>query len=371
MLSFLNKLIIQLIMRETVSSMDLHYMIREFQDLIGSRVDKIYHRKDELVIQLYSAKTKKSFLFFKLPSTIMLSSKKPDSDDSAGGFCMFLRKKINLFRIESVEQIKFERIIKIRFSKNEEKYDLIVELFSPGNILLNDLNGKILSMQNSLITANRTIRGGVEYFPLLRDYNPLTDSLIEVFAKSDKDNIVKTLAMDLGFGGFYSEKICTMANVDKNKDKPTADEVKKIENAIHELKDYEINPVKIDDEILPFGEGEIIGNSFSRAVADNLIEGLTGKKEVQKKKDQDSAVKKIERIIARQVKQIANLGKDSDELQRKGELIYENYSHIEELLKTINDAKKKYSYKEISEKLKDKGLILSLNEKEQTITINL
>jgi len=35
-------------MDETISSLDLYFMTREFQDLIGARIDKIYHRKGDL-----------------------------------------------------------------------------------------------------------------------------------------------------------------------------------------------------------------------------------------------------------------------------------------------------------------------------------
>ena len=59
---------------------------------------------------------------------------------------MFLRKKIHNLRVVSISQVSFERIVKIQFSKGDESFDLVIELFNPGNILLLDTNDKILSM---------------------------------------------------------------------------------------------------------------------------------------------------------------------------------------------------------------------------------
>jgi len=365
-------------MNETVSSLDLHFMIREFQDMIGARIDKVYHKKDELALQLYSTVTKKVFLFFKLPSTTFLINKKPDTEEIAGGFCMFLRKKLAMGRIEKVEQVGFERIMKIFIDNKGEKFELIVELFSPGNFLLVQ-EGKILSMQNSLNTKDRVVRGGIEYKPLIRDFDALNlkeEEIVEVFAKSDKESVVKLLALDLGFGGVYAEEICSVAKIDKDSKDLSVDEIKKIHKTIKKLNESEIKPVFIQKDVYPFqlkslDKGELLDKSFSRSVGDRLIDRFVSEKIESEKKSQNNNLKKIESIIEKQKKQIDTLEKDAEILQKKGELIYENYSSLEELLKTINDAKKKYSYKEIKEKLKEKELIKDLNEKEQSIIIEL
>jgi len=307
-----------------------------------------------------------------------LIDRKPDTEDIAGGFCMFLRKKLSMGRIEKVEQVGFERILKVIIDNKGDKFELIIELFSPGNFLLVQEN-KILSMQNSLNTKDRVVRGGIDYKPLIREYNALDmkeDELIELFAKSDKESVVKILALDLGFGGIYSEEICILAGIDKDSKDLSVDEIKKIHKTIKKIKEANINPILIQKDIYPFqlkslDKGEGLDNSFSRSVGNRLIDRFSSEKIESEKKTQNKSLKKIESIVDKQKKQIDTLEKDAEVLQKKGELIYENYATLEELLKTINDAKKKYSYKEIKEKLKEKKLIKDLNEKEQSIILNL
>lgn len=366
-------------MKEVINALELHYMVGEFQDLVGARLDKVYHRKDELVLQFYSTRTKKIFMFFKLPSTIFLTSKKPDTDESAGGFCMFLRKKIHNLRVVSISQVRFERIIKINLSKGDESFDLIIELFNPGNILLVDEKNKILSMQKSSITNYRTIRGGVDYVPLLKEYDALNmskEELVEVFAKSDKENVVKTLALDLGFGGIYSEEICSVSKIDKNLDKPTSKQIENLHKTIVKLKNIKIKPVKSDNEIFPFKLSKLdkiieLKDSFSLSIGNSLSEKFTSNKHDETLSKQGKAIKKVEVIIGRQIDKIKELEKDITGNQRLGELIYENYAGIEELLKVINDAKKTHSYKDIKKKLVENKAIISLDEKEQSIVVDM
>ena len=41
-------------MKKQLSSLDFHYLISELQQLIGSKVDKIYHDDKELIIRFYA-----------------------------------------------------------------------------------------------------------------------------------------------------------------------------------------------------------------------------------------------------------------------------------------------------------------------------
>ena len=58
-------------------------------------------------------------------------------------------------------------------------------------------------------------------------------------------------------------------------------------------------------------------------------------------------------------------------MREKGELIYHKYNLIKEVLDEINKASKKYSWKEIKEKLKEHKIIKEVNEKERKIIIEL
>ena len=80
---------------------------------------------------------------------------------------------------------------------------------------------------------------------------------------------------------------------------------------------------------------------------------------------------KIEIMIEKQEKNIKKLEKDIEENTQIGELMYNKYQLIEEILKQINLARKKYSWKEIKEKLKGHKIIREINEKESKIVIEI
>ena len=58
-------------------------------------------------------------------------------------------------------------------------------------------------------------------------------------------------------------------------------------------------------------------------------------------------------------------------MRQKGELIYQNYQLIKEILDELNKASKKYSWKEIKEKLKGHKVIKEVNEKERKVIIEV
>tara|TARA_Y100000768_G_scaffold378095_1_gene352116 strand:+ start:44 stop:1522 length:1479 start_codon:yes stop_codon:yes gene_type:complete len=60
-------------------------------------------------------------------------------------FCMKMRKHIKNKRCFSIENIKEDRVIEMKFGSEEHQYKLIIELFSLGNIVLTDYKSIILA----------------------------------------------------------------------------------------------------------------------------------------------------------------------------------------------------------------------------------
>lgn len=82
----------------------------------------------------------------------------------------------------------------------------------------------------------------------------------------------------------------------------------------------------------------------------------------------------LEKSFEKQEKSIKSWQKKSLENQRKGELIYENYQELQNILKIINEAIKNHGIKKVNEiikKSKYKNIIKSINEKNKKITIDI
>ena len=63
--------------------------------------------------------------------------------------------------------------------------------------------------------------------------------------------------------------------------------------------------------------------------------------------------------------------REEKESREKGESIYHNYQLIKEVLEELNKASKKYSWKEIKEKLKEHKVIKEINEKDRKVLVEV
>jgi len=366
-------------MKTELTSLDLYYLVKEFQDLVGARIDKIYEQeedKGEFLFIFHKSGVGKTMLRINLPGLAYLTEYKQIFPDTPPGFCMFLRKHLSGARIKEVRQKGFERILEIVFTTKTGVRILICELFSKGNMLLIDEDYKIRGLLKSQNWQARTIRGGIKY-----EYPPeqlITPSLSEeqlksIITKSKKDSIVKTLAIDLGLGGLYAEELCKRADLDKSKKKPDDKEMGKLFKELKGLFNEKVKANKFGDELFPFELAcgtEKHYESFNKVLDDVLTEKVV--KEVQDKfvKEKQTKEDRTKLIIKKQEERATALERGSKENHRKGELIYEHYNEIKELLDSINADRKKMSWDELKKKYKKNKLVKSIDEKKGILVVD-
>jgi len=364
-------------MKTELSALELHYLIKEFDILINGKINKVHQQQKEFLFGFHIPNIGKKFLKLFLPKLIFLTNEKADYEE-AKGFCVVLRKQLNNFRLRGIKQIDFERIIEFVFEK-EHKIKLIIELFGQGNIILCDENYNIINAFVFHKWKDREIKKGLIYNFPKRECNFLKltkEQLKEVLENSNKENIVKTLALNLGLGGLYSEELCVLANIDKKKKKLNENEINDLYKAIQELKDKKINAILYsNNEIVPFllKQFENIEykkyNSFNEVISSNITSKGIKERKINERFQKE--IEKINRIIEEQGKTIKGFEKSIEENERKGQLIYEKYQLIDSILKELTEIRKKHSWQEIKEKLKGHKIIKEINEKEGKITIEL
>ena len=293
--------------------------------------------------------------------------------DSPTGFCMFLRKKLTSGRIREVKQIDSERVVNIEIETKDEKFNLIVELFGKGNLILLKDN-KILSAIEYKKWKDRTIKPNELYKSPRREYNffKLTEkTLKELLGKSNKENLVKSLALELGLGGIYSEEICLRLNIDKNNKPSQVKDIKKILKEIKKITKEKISAQVVKGDIIPFNlkvyekEKKELFKSYNEAL-DYVLS-----KQVIQPQMENKEITKLKRIIVDQEKTIKKLKNSEKENKEKGETIYNNYQIIKEILLELKKARKKFSFKEIKEKLKKHEVVKEVNSKEKSVIVEI
>lgn len=395
---------------KSMSNVDIYTISDELNNLLsGARVDKSFQpTNDIVVIRFHVAGTGRVDLVMQCGSRIHTSQYPLENPTIPPSFPMLLRKRIKGAHVESIKQHNFDRVVEIRVKK-DQYYTIVVELFDKGNIiLLDDENNIIQPLKRKQMSA-RDISSKKEYvFPEERGINPISiteDELTSVFENSEID-VVRTLAMS-GFGSLYAEEIIARANetIEIEKTTPTRELNEKQINAIYtnikelfdSLKEGKIKPqiVKKDtkEDVVPLDLVKY--QDFEKTQFKNFNEACDefySKKVNTTIKDVKEAawnkkVNKFEKRLRLQQETLDNFNKTIEESQYKGEIIYSNYTTIENIVNVVTQARNKgYSFKDIGKTLKkakkegmadaqifesiDKLGVLTLNIENTTITID-
>ncbi|MBD3249359.1 hypothetical protein GF336_04910 [Candidatus Woesearchaeota archaeon] len=364
-----------------LSALEIHYLLKELGILLNSKLDKIYHpKKKEIILQLHVPNKGKHTLTIS-PTAIFLAKTKPFIGEPSD-LCMYLRKKLKNARLRSISQPDFERIVSFNFENKQGRFNLLVEMFSTGNIILLKDN-KILTAAEYQNWSNRTIKPREEYIYPAKEHNFLEikkPELKKLLSSTKKDSLVKSLAIDLSLGGTYAEELCILSGIEKSK-KPSELEEKDISSLFENIKKIrtkKLSPKTVIQkdktvDITPFklkyysDLKQKKADSFNKALDDYFSK----KKTSEKKAVQEKKLDRIKNIIQSQKDTIKKLESDIKENKAKADKIYENYQLIDSLLKELKQISKKHSWKDIQKKLKDHKLIKQVNPKDKTIVVEL
>ena len=368
-------------MKETLSAFEVHVLVNELNEqLQKSKIEQIYLLEDkDLIIQFHIPSVGKKILRAKVPDFFYLTNQKPETPATPHGFCLFLRKYLKQARLQEVKQLEFERIINLIFQAKEKTYQLLLEFIPPGNIILCDAENKVLSPLETQQWKDRTIRGGVQYtYPKKeRSFLALDEKeLNELIETSKKDSLVKILALDLGLGGEYAEYLCREAKLEKTKKLLSREEVKELYHCIQQLKKKRICPIITKQrEIYPFALMEEAEPAKTTTFSEALDSILTTKVEKKKQTEQELVLKKTsdkqQKIVEMQKLNKLRLEQEYEFFQRKGELIYQNYLLVRDILEQLKEARKTMSWQEIKGKLTAHKIIKQINEKDNEIIVEL
>ena len=359
-----------------MSNVDIFTISNELNNLLsGARVDKSFQPTQDIVVMRFHVPgTGRVDLVMQCGSRIHTSQYPLENPTTPPSFPMLLRKRVKGAHVESIKQHNFDRVVEIKVKK-DKYYTIIVELFDKGNIiLLDDENNIILPLKRKRL-SNRDISSKIEYaFPEERGINPMTiteSEFKEVFSDSESD-VVRTLARN-GLGSLYAEEVIKRANEITELDKNTHNEElteKQIEGLYLGFKDLfdnltegKIKPQIVKNEskedvvALDLINYENFEKTYFESFNEACDEFYSKKVNTSIKNTKESAwnkkVNKFEKRLRLQQETLDNFYKTIEDSQHKGEVIYSNYTIIENIVNVVNQARSKdYSFKDIGKTLK-------------------
>jgi predicted ribosome quality control (RQC) complex YloA/Tae2 family protein len=349
-----------------LSTVDYGYLLREWQPLIGGRIQKVYMKDRMLVLQVYN---KANYTWLFTDGISFLTSAKLTFPQTPNGFTMFLRKRLQGCRIRTIEMVGFDRIVRITAENKEGAADLIVELFGKANYAFCK-DGKIVSVFETHTYTDRTLKGGAVYMPPPSKPAPWDVDLTVLVGKE----AAKHIATDLGLGGKYSEEVCVRAGLAK-KHHITKEDLPGIKKHLQIIRETEIQPLYNETDAVPFpflsrpGEYKQAKtyNEALDAVEREHLEGVEENETIQQHKEK---LTKQQKIIAAQQKQLETLNRTIEENQRKGELMYEKYTELQTLFTQLKTDMKKLTPAQLKEKYANHPTVKSI-ETDGTIEVEL
>lgn len=359
-------------MKEEMTSLDLHFILKEIKGLIGGKFGKIYQKGKNFRIEIYvpgkaseeiPSKSKgKSYELILAPGRLYLTQYRRQAPIQPPNFCMFLRKHLNRKTIREIKQYKFDRVLQIHTDENI----LIAELFSKGNVILCDSSYNIIMPLEVQKWSEREISPDRKYKYPPTGKNPKTMELEDLRSVLREKEVVKFLASDLGFGGTYAEEICLRSSLDKNKPGSKLDpkETINLHKAIKSMFEdkspgiiYEdektVDVVPIQMKLYQDKEREEF-DSFSEALDNYFSEKEKQEFEEKKEKKYEEEVEKLERRKDEQEEAKEKWEEIEEESKTQADLLYENYQLVEGILNGINKARNSgLSWNEVKRRVKN------------------
>ncbi len=322
-------------MKREYSYVELTYLIKEWQNWIGARISRIVMAGEQLSFELYKTGGNKTNLNVLLPMawTGKYSVAAPLTPQS---FCAQLRKLLEGKKIKEILLVKGERIILVELGE----YTLVLQLFAKGNVIV---------LKDSEVVA------------ALRRADKL-----EIKEKEDPAaSKTKNAAIITGMIGKLYAKEALQSKI-----------------TLKKLFGKKIQPCVVKDkesvvDIVPFPLA-----AYKQYACENYESYNEAVNAAMKKRTELLAAESVEKSFDAKIQRLKNiitaqeihLEKQKQEVQQKqeaGELIYENYSSVKEILDVLQQAHKKFTWEEIRAKLKNHKVIKNIDEKKGKIIIEL
>lgn len=195
------------------SSLDFYAFIENYREkIVGCFIKKVYQiAETDFLFQLYGSNVGKNYLVISLKKGLVFYD--ADRPEEATPLSMLLRKSLSERKIVALEQINFDRVVKLTLHTGQE---IILEMFRDGNFIITN-EGKIEFASDQREWRNRKILKGEPYVPPSAN-NPMgvSDEGFELVLKESKASIVQTLATRLNLGGDMAEEVAFRLGLDKD-----------------------------------------------------------------------------------------------------------------------------------------------------------
>ncbi len=346
-----------------MTSFDVALITSELNPLIkGSRIDNIYQLNPvTLLLKLRQPGQPPYHLLIEAGKRIHLTSYALKRPQRPPAFCMALRKHLGNGKIIEIQQREFERIIVFKISAKDGEFQLVLELFREGNIILVSPQKEVLhALAYRRMRDRNILRGEVFQHAPPSGKNPknLSRQQLDEIRGLGSLETVRALTKFLSIGGLYAEETLLRARVDKNTpcESLTEQEIDQIYVYIRRILSLiaagESDPrIIIDDknsriDVVPIFLEKYASfrqkayKTFNDAVDEYYITATLEEKLVKIDEEFKRELEKQTRILHRQKEALKDLKEKIERNMKIGDVIFAHLGELRQLVQKIMDEKK-------------------------------
>lgn len=365
-------------MKQGMTNVDVAALAAELAPLLqGARLDKAYQpRKEQVLLRLRRKGTGKLDLLIELGRFVTVTRRPAQNPDKPSMVAQILRSTFENSRLFAVRQIGFDRLLRLDFERGDGRHSIVVELFGDGNLLVLDDDGGIVLPMRGEDHGARRLRKGEPYVAPPGAALPFgMDVAALKAAAADKESrdVVRFLAVGLGFGPLWAEELCLRAGLDKKTaiEALTSPQWDAVHGAVQALgRDVQRNDlapaIVYEDgapiDAVPFVMAKYPPPRFVHEEAPTFREALDlffvgpGGEDDEEPDDPrrarfDEALGKVDHQIRQMDDAIATFVADEGERQLDGDALYASFADVQHSLDTLNQARMQRSWAQVEEML--------------------
>lgn len=336
-----------------MNGFDVKAVVSELNEKLPLWVDKIYQFDTRtLGIRFNGEQHAKYQLIIEAGRRTHLVKELPEPPKNPPHFAMLLRKYISGGKVLAIRQHGLERILIFTIGKHDSNYNLIIELFDDGNVILTDWQDIIVQPLHRHRFKDRDIVSGVPYVLSTEDHTSSLENFTEFLQKDSRD-VVRALAVGCMLGGTYAEFVCRDAKIDKitpardANPRPIYSATRDlIERVLHNrepiISAKGCDPINIENstDVTQFPSFNAALEAYYPITKTEIVQKAKAKlpKEEIIRRHQEEALKKFDTKISKNERIVA--------------AIYENYQLVSNVITTLSKESKKRSWQEIANILK-------------------
>jgi predicted ribosome quality control (RQC) complex YloA/Tae2 family protein len=298
-----------------MSNLEYSFMVQELQSLVGKHFNRIRRISDGIYRMKIGSTELLMQLGIRLHRTRYMEEAQPSDQ-----LVQRLEKELDNAKLLSLEQVNEDRIVSFSFDKGK----LILEMFGGGNaVLVRD--GKVIAASRYERWAGRQIMPDSEYRPpAMKPSSKLEPS----------DRYIIVSMVKLPYGREYAIEALARAGIGEKTpgDKLSQEQIAALEAELIGMRDS-AKPYlfKKDGRLLDYSLTPLSAYPGAEAVETaSLSEALD--EYYAKAQVPDERMEKLERRLEKQMERLGSLKEEEALNKMKGDLIYERYQEVEEMI---------------------------------------